>query len=146
MRKPQGGLLSFRCGFEKIIIVFNGKFVTESAILKSNYSAMKRTQCMKLMTITHYILLDITGPAVADLHTKVSGTRPPQQDQILSFLHMFSPKSACVGGWRPHQRGLAPPNGKSWIRPCWVSIISSDQVYTSTLIFINVIGLVQDVD
>ena len=34
---------------------------------------------------------------------------PPQQDQILSFLHMFSPKSACVGGWRPLQRGLAPP-------------------------------------
>ena len=34
---------------------------------------------------------------------------PPQQDQILSFLHMFSPKSACVGGWRPLQRGLVPP-------------------------------------
>ena len=34
---------------------------------------------------------------------------PPQQDQILLFLHMFSPKSACVGGWRPLQRGLAPP-------------------------------------
>ena len=48
-------------------------------------------------------------PSVADLHTKVSGMRPPQQDQILSFLHMFSPKSACVGGWRPLQRGLAPP-------------------------------------
>ena len=28
---------------------------------------------------------------------------PPKQDQILSFLHMFSPKSACVGGWRPLQ-------------------------------------------
>ena len=34
---------------------------------------------------------------------------PPQQDQILSFLHMFSPKSACVRGWCPLQRGLAPP-------------------------------------
>ena len=34
---------------------------------------------------------------------------PPQQDQILSFLHMFSPKITCVGGWRPLQRGLAPP-------------------------------------
>ena len=34
---------------------------------------------------------------------------PPQQDQILLFLHMFSPKSACVGGWHPLQQGLAPP-------------------------------------
>ena len=33
----------------------------------------------------------------------------PQQDQILSFLHMFSPKSTCVRGWHPLQRGLAPP-------------------------------------
>ena len=40
--------------------------------------------------------------AVADLHTKVSGA-PPQQDQILLFLHMFSPKSACVGCWLPLQ-------------------------------------------
>ena len=36
-------------------------------------------------------------------------TPPPQQDQILSFLHMFSLKSTCVGGWRPLQLGLAPP-------------------------------------
>ena len=28
---------------------------------------------------------------------------PPQQDQILSFLPMFSPKSACVRGWCPLQ-------------------------------------------
>ena len=41
--------------------------------------------------------------SVADLQTKVSGARLPQQDQILSFLHMFSLKSACVGGWRPLQ-------------------------------------------
>ena len=34
---------------------------------------------------------------------------PHKQDQILSFLHMFSPKSACVRGWRPLQQGLAPP-------------------------------------
>ena len=59
VRKPQRGLPSFCCGFEKIIIVFNGKFVTEFAILKSNYSPMKRTQDMKLMTIIHYILLNI---------------------------------------------------------------------------------------
>ena len=47
--------------------------------------------------------------SVADLHTKVSGMCPPQQDQILSFLHMFSPKSTCVRGWQPLQWGLAPP-------------------------------------
>ena len=41
---------------------------------------------------------------------------PPQQDQFLSFLHTFLPKSVCVGGWCPHQRVGAPPNGKSWIR------------------------------
>ena len=35
--------------------------------------------------------------------------RPPQQDQILSFLHVFSPKSTCVGGWCPLQRRFAPP-------------------------------------
>ena len=29
--------------------------------------------------------------------------RTPQQDQILSFLHMFSPKSTHVGGWHPLQ-------------------------------------------
>ena len=27
----------------------------------------------------------------------------PQQDQIISFLHMFLPKSAHVGGWHPLQ-------------------------------------------
>ena len=46
--------------------------------------------------------------AMADLQTKVSGTPSPQQDQNLSFLHVFLPKSAHVGGWRPLQRGLAP--------------------------------------
>ena len=61
---------------------------------------------------TKWHAVDYTPPyTVADLHTKVSGARapPPQQDQILSFLHMFSPKSACVGGWHPLQQGLAPP-------------------------------------
>ena len=60
---------------------------------------------------------EVMAWAVADLHTKVSGA-PPQQDQILSFLHVFLLKSSRVGGWRPLQWGLAPPNGKSWIRPC----------------------------
>ena len=48
MTKAQGGLPSFCCGFEKIIIVFNGKFVAEFVILISNCSAMKQTQDMKL--------------------------------------------------------------------------------------------------
>ena len=61
MRKPQRGLPSFCCHFEKINIAFNGKFVTELAILKSNYLPMKLTQDMKLRTIIHYILLDIIG-------------------------------------------------------------------------------------
>ena len=40
---------------------------------------------------------------------------PPQQDPILSFLHMFLPKSTHVGGRHPPQQLGAPPNGKSWI-------------------------------
>ena len=57
--------------------------------------------------------------SVVDLHTKVSGERPPQLDLILSFLHNFLPKSAHVGRWRPPKEGWGPsPNGKSWIRPC----------------------------
>ena len=42
---------------------------------------------------------------------------PPQQDQIFSFLHTFSPKSTCVGGWRPLQRGLAPPHQQEILDP-----------------------------
>ena len=44
---------------------------------------------------------------MADLHTKVSGT-PPQQDQILLFLHMFSLKSACVEVGAPPMRVGTP--------------------------------------
>ena len=40
---------------------------------------------------------------------------PPQWDPILSFLHMFPPKSTRVGGRCPPRAG-APTNGKSWIR------------------------------
>ena len=58
---------------------------------------------MKYIDICVYIQAYISIYAVADLHTKVPGVRPPQQDQILSFLHMFSPKSTCVRGWRPLQ-------------------------------------------
>ena len=61
MRKPQGGLLSYCYGSEKIIMIFNSRFVTEFAILKSNYSAMKWTWDMKPMAIIGYILLYIIG-------------------------------------------------------------------------------------
>ena len=56
---------------------------------------------------------------------------PPQQDQILSFLHMFSPKSTCVGGWCTLQWGLTPPppNGKSWIRPWWIPIFMPHELH-----------------
>ena len=68
--------------------------------------------------------------SVADLHTKVSGARPPpQQDQILLFLHMFSPKSTCVGGWRPLQRGLThPPTGNPGSAPVYVIYFTSGSV------------------
>ena len=33
---------------------------------------------------------------------------PPQQDQFLSFSHMFLLKSVCIGGWCP-PNGSAPP-------------------------------------
>ena len=46
---------------------------------------------------------------VADLHTKVSGTRPsPNRTKFFCFYICFHRKH-CVGGWCPLQRGLAPP-------------------------------------
>ena len=41
----------------------------------------------------------------------VAGAPPPQQDPILSFSHMFSPKSTHVGGRRPPppQREILDP-------------------------------------
>ena len=48
-------------------------------------------------------------------HWRIQGApparAPPQQDPILSFLHMFLPKSTHVGGRRPPQRLGAPPTG-----------------------------------
>ena len=50
---------------------------------------------------------------------------PPQQDPILSFLHMFLPKRAHFGGHCPPNGSAPPPppNGKSWIRH-WGSVSS----------------------
>ena len=39
------------------------------------------------------------------------GALPSQLDQILSFPHMFKPKSARVGGRSPPKRIGAPPTG-----------------------------------
>ena len=60
-----------------------------------------------------YLLYDTTETYIEHWRIQggAAGTRPPQQDQFLSFLHTFLPKSVRVGGWRP-------PNGKSWIRHC----------------------------
>ena len=49
-------------------------------------------------------------------HWRIQGAPPapppPQQDQFLSFLHMFLPKSVRIGGWRPPpERVGAPPTG-----------------------------------
>ena len=38
-----------------------------------------------------------------------TGACPPQQDQFLSFSHMFSPKCVCVRGWCPPATGRRPP-------------------------------------
>ena len=45
----------------------------------------------------------VLSPALIALHWRIQGAlpAPPVQDQFLSFLHTFLPKSACVGGWRP---------------------------------------------
>ena len=57
---------------------------------------------------------------------------PPQQDQFLSFSHMFSPKSVRIRGWHPLQWFVAPPNGKSWIRHCWcLAIVCKYNIWTN---------------
>ena len=46
-------------------------------------------------------------------HWQIQGmllVHTPQQDQFLLFLHMFSPKSVCFGGWHPPM-GQHPPTG-----------------------------------
>ena len=60
---------------------------------------------------------------VADLHTKVSGV-PPQQDQILSFLHIFTKKRLC-------QR-LAPPPMRVGTPPQWE--ILDPPLYTTKIV------------
>ena len=44
--------------------------------------------------------------------------RPPQQDQILSLLHVFAKKCPCRRLALPPTRVGVPSNGKSWIHPC----------------------------
>ena len=59
---------------------------------------------------------DFRGFPVADLGG-MSGA--PPWDPILSFLHTFSLKSACIGGPCP-SNGSTPRYGKSWIRHCFL--------------------------
>ena len=76
------------------------------------WSSELLVQCTKYSTITGTGIVQCT---------------PSQQDQFLSFLHTFLPKSVRVGGWRPPtgQRPL-PLNGKSWIRHCsYLAMIGS---------------------
>ena len=47
--------------------------------------------------------------ALADPRGATSA-RPPKQDPILSFLHTFSPKSACVGGTTFNTTGWNNPD------------------------------------
>ena len=48
---------------------------------------------------------------------------PSQQDQFLSFSHMFSLKSVCVGGWcppPPQREFLDPPLDSVLMNCCYI--------------------------
>ena len=87
------------------------------------------------------------------LHWRIEGRRrrAPQQDPILSFSHVFLPKSVRVGG---RQRDIA--NGKSWIRHWrvwkWMDVrkgffsvhnleLSSLPQHSFTCVMVNVWGI-----
>ena len=49
---------------------------------------------------------------IVPIHWRIQGgaaARAPQQDQFLSFSHMFSLKSVCIGGWRPPPQWVGTP-------------------------------------
>ena len=52
----------------------------------------------------------------------------PLQDQILSFLHTFLPKSTHIGGPCPPLMGPHTPYGKSWIHHCRLQIFNKLEV------------------
>ena len=62
--------------------------------------------------LTYFFLTLLRGGSTYKSSWRVP---PPQQDQILSFLHRKAPVSE-VGA--PSNEGWRPPNRKSWIRPC----------------------------
>ena len=77
-------------------------------ILMFNYA---KTRMCKLkyfcFTINFYYLRLVWN------HWRIQGAPPacaPPTDPILSFSHMFSPKSVRVGGRRPPPNRSAPPN------------------------------------
>ena len=47
--------------------------------------------------------------ALADLHTKISGTHPPSMGPNSFVFNTFSPKSAHIGGTCPPRNGPMPP-------------------------------------
>ena len=55
-------------------------------------------------------------------HWRIQGghhQHTPQLNPILSFLHLFLPKSTPIRGQHPPNGSVPPPpNGKSWIRHC----------------------------
>ena len=61
--------------------------------------------CIVYVCKIPYMIVQISGGSTY----KSFRRPPPPQDQILSFLHMFSPKSTCVGGWCPLQREILDP-------------------------------------
>ena len=99
----------------------SGKINLRAVMLLHNFTYFS-THLFQIY-VKHALLINpfkkncIMGSSGGSTYKSSRRAPPPEQDQILSFLHMFSPKSTCVGGWRPLQRGLAPPNRKSWIRP-----------------------------
>ena len=71
-----------------------------------------------------YVTLIGYSVVTLQLHQFIGGSRgcarctPPPMGPILSFLHTFSPKSACFGGPHPPNGCTPPPHGKSWICHC----------------------------
>ena len=75
---------------------------------------------LSLVTQVNFILIPLV-----DLPSPL-----PQQDPILSFSHLFSPKSTHLGCWHP-LNGVGPPHkGKSWIHPCMIQITSKTSIRT----------------
>ena len=83
---------------------------TRSALMLMNV-ALACTACGQILSLFEFAF------ALADPGASAGMCLPPW-DPILSFSHIFSPKSACIGVGAP-PTAWCPPNGKSWIRHCF---------------------------